>query len=264
MQENCTGTTFVTCLRPTPYKDMHLGHAWTAWHNWKISAGMGGRFLLILDDCHYRLQRCDKNPGGDRLRMDECEPRYVEALEWIGCPPDAVCYSSQAHDFLKECADKLDIREPQITMPETYYGIMFKRIGKFGNEILQYTPWTTLSGVVDHRFFGVTGFVRGWDLVGESFMYDYLCTQLGWVAPEQWYIPVVRRGWSFTKETTSGGLQVPSILELKAAGVTGEEIIQTLRELDWQREQQSRDCINIPLDVLNKPTRPRTIPYHEN
>jgi glutamyl/glutaminyl-tRNA synthetase len=223
---------------------------------------MGGKFVLILDDAHYRLQRCETNPAA--LRLNEVVDRYAEALDWLGCPPDRIGMSSEADDLMREAMDALSIKEPQIVEPETNYGIMFTRVGKFGNEILQYTPWTTLSGVVDHRYFGVTGFVRGWELVGEAFLYDYLHKQLGWVAPEQWYVPVVRRGWSYTKESNSdtGARTGATLLELKQQGVTGEEIIDTLRELDFRREQESRDCINIPMDLLCVPQRPGTLAYH--
>jgi hypothetical protein len=229
-----------------------------------LAARQGGKFVLVLDEDLFRIQRLDKAPGS--LTLNEYEERFVEALVWLGCPPDFIGRSSETRDLMVECAAYLNIKEPQITEPGSNLGVLWRRIGRFGTETLQYVPWSVLSCVVEHRFFGVTGFVRGWDLVGEALLYDFLCCQLGWAAPEQWYIPVVRRGWTFFKESVTVGSPsaefAPSILELKQAGVTGEEIIGTLRELDFRRDQESRDCINIPNDILQKPTRPGTIAFH--
>ncbi|OQB24913.1 MAG: glutamyl-Q tRNA(Asp) synthetase [Chloroflexi bacterium ADurb.Bin180] len=259
----CVGAAYTTCFRPTPYMDMHLGHAWCAYRNWDISARLGGRFHLILDDEQYRLSRHENNPVA--LSLAEAKEHYVEDLEWLGCPPDEVHFSSEARGLMLESAARLNIREPQIVRPENpLEGMLFRRIGQSSGHIIQYTPWTTLSAVVEHHFFGVTGFCRGADLVHEALLYDYLCCALGWVAPEQFYIPVVRRGWGYTKESKSdaGSHSHSSLRELRRLGITGEQVIDTLRELDFRREQEGRDAINIPLDVLNLPPLPGTIPYH--
>jgi len=35
-----------------------------------------------------------------------------------------------------------------------------------------------------------------------------------------------------------------------------------LRELDWRRQQESRDSINIPAGILEVPKVPETIAWH--
>jgi len=262
MNNIVAGTTFTTTIRPTPHKDLHLGHAWVAWHNWRIKTRMGGKFVLLLDDELHRLQRLECDPTA--LPIDQCEDRYLEALEWLGCPADVVGRSSEARELMLESAQRLQITEPRITEPETNLGIMWRKIGVIGHEAIQYSPWVTLAAAVEHRFFGVTGFVRGMDLAGEAYLYDFMCMQLGWVPPEQWYVPLVRRGWGTVKESTSsaGIVTAPSLLELKQYGLTGEEVIDTLRELDWRRNQEGRDAINIPNDVLVKPVKPMSVAWH--
>ena len=259
----CVGAAYTTCFRPTPYMDMHIGHAWCAYRNWDISARLGGKFYLILDDEQYRLSRCDNAPP-PVLQLPEAKDHYTEDLEWLGCPADEVHFSSEARELMLESAAKLNIKEPQIVRPENpFEGLLFRRIGRNGADIIQYTPWTSLSGVVDHHFFGVTGFCRGADLVHDALLYDYFCCELGWVAPEQFYVPVVRRGWSYGKESKSdAGFKSCSLRELRRMGITGEQVIDTLRELDFQREQQVRDAINIPVDMLNLPPLPGTLAYH--
>ncbi len=244
--------TVITRFPPSPTGYLHVGGARTALFNWFYARHTKGRFVLRIEDT-------------DTVRSTQASADSIfEALEWLGCPPDSVHWSSDAHCLLQECAAKLDIKEPQIVEPETNLGIAWIKIGSIGYDQVQYSPWNALASVVDHRFFGVSGFARGQDLLSDAQLYDYLCRLLGWIPPQQWYVPIVRRGWGMEKETTSsGGLpNVPSLLELKMMGLSGEEVIDTLRELDWNREQQGRDAINIPNDMLQKPPRPGTLAWH--
>jgi glutamyl/glutaminyl-tRNA synthetase len=257
------GALYNTAFRPTPYRDLHLGHAWCIYHNWQLPARMGGHMYLILDSEEHRLQRIDS--GKDNLSLEQCGERYMEDMAWLGCPADRLCYSSEARPLMLQAAAELGIKEPQIVHPEEpYEGILWRHIVKTGGFCIRYNPWTTLSAVVDHHYFGVTGFCRGMDMVQTAQLYDYLCCRLGWVAPEQYYCSVVRRGWTYQKESkeSGGSAAAPTLRELRQMGVTGEQILDTLRELDFQRDQQTRDAIQIPMDVLNLPPKPGVLAYH--
>jgi len=219
---------------------------------------MGGEFVLMLDDDTYNLQRCYTSPIA--LPLDVCKEHYVEDLTWLGLAPDRVHLTSEARSELEQAAHRLGLREPKGFYDEGNLGVMWRRVAQIGTEYCQYTPWVALAAVVDDHVNGVGAFVRGMDLCGEALLYDYLNLQLGWVPAQQGYCSLVRRGWGYTKETKSTG--APSVRALREAGVGPDGILDTLRELDWRRQQESRDSINIPAGILEVPKVPETIAWH--
>jgi glutamyl/glutaminyl-tRNA synthetase len=112
-----------------------------------------------------------------------------------------------------------------------------------------------LTRVVDDYTFGVEGFTRGADLIGERQLYDHLWRRLypGGMPARQTYIPVVRRSTNPSKEAT--GNEAVSIRELRAVGYTARELRETLRECARISALAGMADVVLPADVLMTATR---------
>ena len=81
---------------PSPNGKLHLGHAYSALLNAKLAAGMGGRFLLRLEDID--ITRCNEKLAAEMLKD----------LAWLGLTwEEPVRVQSQHWDDYKHAAAKL-------------------------------------------------------------------------------------------------------------------------------------------------------------
>jgi glutamyl/glutaminyl-tRNA synthetase len=227
-----------TRFRPTPYADMHVGHAWVAWHNYDKAAGSGGRFVLIADDIIYRLQQLDIQSWP----LDVAVTRYVEDLAWLGMPPDEVVYSSRNAEAHAAAAKLLSLRRPG-RVTKYWAGTCVPNVAGTGASS-QYNAWLVAVRVVDDYLASVDAFYRGRDLVEEMYLYDDTCRRLGYRPCGQEYLPVVRRAASKAKESKSTG--ACSIRALREAGYRPEWIISTLRECARRSQAAGLADVVIP------------------
>ena len=242
----------ITRFRPTPNLDLHVGHISTYYWNWYFKERAGGKLILTLDDLCYNWQRCGRDPNN--LSLEEGREHYVEDLTWLGMPPDEVYMSSDFEDEINEYAEKLSINPPKVGMPGEDTSAILRRVGEVLGSAIVYHPYGILAAAVEDHICGVSLVIRGSDLASEAQLYDFLCWRCGFVAPEQQFAPLVRRGSSFVKESKSNK-GTPTIRQLRQLGVTAEQIMDTIHQLDQTRRGQGRDCIHIIPPVLTLPEK---------
>ncbi len=231
-----------TRFRPTPYRDMHVGHAWVAWHNYRIAAGSGGRFAVIVDDMMYYLQ----DLAAQSWPLTTAVMRYVEDLTWIGMPPDEVVYSTRNAEAHADAAQILGLQRPG-QLSHEWCGTVVPRVNHTGASD-QYNAWLVMVRVVDDYIAGVDGFFRGADILPEMFLYDDTCRRLGYRTCGQEYLPVIRREGNDKKESKSTG--ATSVRALREAGYTPEQIIATLRECARRSALAGLAHVVVPAGVL--------------
>lgn len=240
-------------FRPTPYRDLHVGHAWVAWHNWTDAARRGGRFVLILDDIVANLQCLTQQGFSPNVAAD----RYVEDLAWLGCDVDDVVFSSRDAEAHAEAASLLNLRHPGRWAAENFTGIRVRRAcsQEPTNDLTEYHPWLTMTRVVDDFLCKVNSVTRGMEphLVGEAHHYDWTYRQLyGGNPPRQEYVPLVRRAGAQDKVSKSA-MKDLTLRMLRAEGYTGQDVIGTLRECADRGAQEGLRDVVLPEGVLDLP-----------
>lgn len=213
-------------FRPTPTCDLHLGHGWVAMHNREDAWRGGDRFLLIIDDICYNLQ----NVWQSKWQPHVFAARFVEDLEWFGCPVDEVHYSTAQAEAHAWAAEKLGMRPCGREARSSFDGRNVLSRETSAAPVDGYHEWLTLTRLVDDHELGVQCFTRGTDLIGERQLYDYLWRRLypSGLPPRQTYVPCVRREGADKKESTA--VNAASIRALREAGYTAAELRGTLRE----------------------------------
>jgi glutamyl/glutaminyl-tRNA synthetase len=231
-----------TRARPTPTGDLHVGHVYVFEPNWRQAKRGGDRFLLIIDDINANLQNVWRSQAYPHVMA----ARFMEDLAWLGLDPDEVVYSSTHAEAHAVAAEKLGFKRPGLTTADSF-DLRFIRDMPSGDAD-QYHEWLALTRVVDDHEWGVQGFARGRDLIGERQLYDHLWRRLypAGDPPRQQYLPVVRRAESPKKESTGA----PSVRQLRAAGYTAAEIIGTLKECARLSGLAGLADVVIPAGVL--------------
>ena len=261
-----------TRLRPTPYRDCHVGHALCAYYNWSAAKRSGGDFVLIIDDTDGWLGGCLVT---GTFTLQHQEDRWVEDLTWLGMKPDRVVWAQRdnghRHPLIEE---KLGIRKPQMlhhfsnVLWESSTGRVLSLLeGDYDNEIAEtwvnpyegsaYNPWFVASVVLDDCDFGVNAWWCGVDWIQNACLYHHLGRQLGLNPPEGHWHPVVRYAKAHEKVSKSA---VPntSVRMLKEAGYKPEAIIETLLECRRRSYEAGYETITIPAGVLS-PERVKTL-----
>ena len=277
----------VTRIRPTPYADMHCGHAWVAWHCWSAARESGGKFIVIFDDLMYQFGQLWSQSWSLKHAID----RYIEDLTWLGLEPDVVDYLPPRTFPMANWHEGPPKRYAVSTLnAEAHYqaavqlGLVGQEIGRLADgpyllhEIRQaagfptapgvlYHPWLVMVRVVDDYELRVTDFYRGNDLQpgdqlrSEAQLYDYLWRRLyGGTTPAQSYIRHIKRAGAPTKESKSnvGGI---SIRDLRMVGYEPSAIIGTLREQALRTI--GREYVEIPKGISEVPDV-RTVPLRTN
>lgn len=232
-----------TRFRPTPYRDLHLGHAWVAWLNWCYAAEGGTGFILIADDIVYNLQHLHEQSWN----ATKAVRRFCEDLSWLGIAPTQVIFTQRNAEAHAEAAQALGLTPPGLRADYSFTGPVVREPN--ATQLSMYHPWLVMTRVVDDALAGVEAFVRGEELITETELYDHLRRQLyGGNPPYQLYVPCVRREEEPEKESKSLGSC--SLRQLREAGYAPREIIDTLRECDRRsRAEGLRDTV-IPVGVL--------------
>jgi glutamyl/glutaminyl-tRNA synthetase len=241
-------------FRPTPYRDLHLGHVWVAWHNWRLAAASGGEFVFIADDIVYRLQSCQNNG----FPISKAVERNVEDLQCLGLAPTQVVYSSDNAEAQASAARTLGLTPPGKDGAQSFIGNYV--LTPDNQPLVMYHPWITATRVVDDFTYQVNGFVRGdeWHLRSEVALYDWFYRRLyGGNPPGQAYVPVVRRELLPEKESKAVG--ATTIRDLRAAGYSAAEILETLQECAAVSSAKGLRDLVIPDGVLDTETK-RTVP----
>ena len=241
-----------TRFRPTPTGCLHSGHAWVIFNNWHQAKRAGDRFLLLVDDICYNLQDVWKWQAYPSVVVRG----MIEDLAWLGMEPDAVHYSSTNAEAHAEAAETLGFNRPG-RVTHSSFDLRWVRLLPTGTAD-QYHEWLCLTRVVDDHTWGVQGFARGMDLVGERQLYHHLWRALypAGDPPAQAYLPVVRREVGPAKESTGS----PTIRDLRAAGYTPEEVLGTIRECARVSALAGLADVVIPQGVLEVATR-KALPW---
>jgi len=246
-----------TRFRPTPYRDLHLGHVWTAWLNHRVAAQHGAEFIVIADDIAYNLQTLSEQSWPATVAAR----RMCADLAWLGMEPSRLIYSTRNAAQHAEAAEALGISKPGLCADASFMGPMVYA-AQGATQVTLYHPWLVLTRVVDDYEARVRAFVRGADLIHETQLYDHLYRQLyGGQPPRQEYAPVVRREANAEKESKSGGAW--TVADLRDAGYTPGEIISTLRECHRRSMAAGLRDVVIPDGVLEPETH-RTMRFEED
>lgn len=249
-----------TRFRPTPYKDLHLGHAWVAWHCCRAARLHGGQFILIADDIAAQLQNTFVQSWGPTKAV----ARFREDLDWLGMAPDRVVYSSRNAEAHADAAQALGIRRPGQLAEGGIGALQIAAPGAGPHDaVAMYHPWLVAVRVVDDYECGINAFWRGADLLSEAQLYDATWRRLyGVNPPYQCYLPVVRREKEPEKESKSQ--LTGRVRDLRAAGYTPSEVIETLQECARRATVKGLRDVVIPSGVLDCDGERRTLRYKDD
>ena len=162
-------------FRPTPNGHLHLGGAFVARACARLAKQKCGEFVVICDDVAH-----EQKVGP--LSLDQCDEAYgyakafVEDLTWLGYKPDRTVIASAFRSAHVAAAKLLGIAEPG---GHEIPGLLryVHHLSESGSTC-SYHPWLTLGRVVDDHELGVTGFIRGADLLAEAQLYDHFAREL--------------------------------------------------------------------------------------
>lgn len=235
-----------------------------AWHNYKLARQTGSDFVVIWDDDQYARQ-CLWRQG---FTFEHARERYLTDLEWMGLSLDREACSTDFADEHERVWRELDLGPPEPLGPEPFRGWDILSCGSPVTEV-RYHPAIVASRVADDAMLGVEAFYRGMDLVGEIQLYDYLARRLYSHAPRQEYLPCVTYARSEWREKYAqrdqefGGPRVTgydNIRQLREAGYTPREILDTLREAARRSLAKREAAIILPIGVLYA-TKKNTLRY---
>lgn len=234
-----------TRFRPTPGRPLHCGHAWVAWHNWRLAKATGGEFVCIIDDINYRLARLWQQA----FSLEHAVEGIREDLDWLGLTPYRVVYSLDNEERHIKAAGLIGYRP--IGDPTCYRIHMVPPADRMAAGEA-YHSYLVTARVVDDHLCNVGGFYRGSDLTGEKQLYDDISRRLGLNPAGQTYIPTVHRELVPGKESKSDPNHF-TLRGLREAGYNGADVILTLRECAARSEEAGRGDVLIPDGVLETP-----------
>lgn len=281
---------YVGRFAPTPSGLLHFGSLLAALASFLDARAQGGRWLLRIDDIDKprevpgaadAIQRSLEAHGlhwdGPVLYQSRRLERYHEALQQL--QGNGLIYACQrsrrerlglirsvpAHEHTASSAQALRVRVPEAPLhfndgiqgPQTCHWqqdgdfIVFRRDGCFAYQLVT---------AVDDAEQGITGIVRGSDLLDSSFRQQYLMTCLGQQPPTYAHIPVA---------TTTDGRKLSK--QNHAPALSNENVVDSLWQalaflnqplpdhtpdsadslLTWATQHWSRDavpkCLSLPL-----------------
>ena len=258
---------YTTRYRPTPTADLPLGHVLVIYENWSLAKRGGGEFTVQFDTLNCEMFRLDRNQGVNYPTMIA---RYLEDLEWLGCPADRWCDGFTHQEAHRRYAAKLGIKPCQFGEIDRLLGRRpewecVPQASPLGDAIhnrggnLVWEPFYQVAKVVDDHEMGVTAFFRGDDLASEEINYAWLCWQLGFPEVKQGYLACIAREHSDIKLSKS--LSATPVRELRDSGYTPEQIIFTLLQCVHVSKAQQKHFVMIPEGVL-EPGEVKVLPYH--
>jgi len=205
-----------------------MGHVLVSMYSWWAARATGGRYLWIIDDICYDLQKCTRGSGPLRENVD----RWLEDMDWLGLAPDEVFWSSRNAEAHADANERSGLNIPltALSADHSFVGTIIREPYLVGTMLptIIYDPYFVLIRVVDDHVHGVTDFYRGRDLVTEMQLYDFIARRCHLNPPNQGYLPTVRRQAVPGKESSSDVRSIP-IRSLKDAGYTPGEIKRTIR-----------------------------------
>lgn len=179
---NVLGRNVVTRFNPSTNGPLHVGHAYTALVNERLSVSTRGEFILRFDDNQrYWWQRIG------RERMQEIAQEQLEDLMWLGIKPDRVTYQSKKEQRVTEfLADSkwqavMDHWPCSELRPIAIVDPPFTPAGL--------ASYVAVEKVVLDYFEGVTAVVRGLEFLSDSNLERYFCCLLGFPPSQHIYIP---------------------------------------------------------------------------
>ena len=215
-----------TRFRPSANGPLHFGGAAVARQNWWYAQALGGQFVLIIDDVNPVF----KYGASTQLMVRMCEygDAFQEDLEWLGCPPDEIVYASHFTQAHAAAAAQLGISQcayPEKPSLQLWVQTPPGQVCEF-----TYSPWLTLGRVVDDHELGITGFVRGADLVHEAALYDHFGRVLYGAGYSIWqqYNTVIVDPAALICSKSDGSA---GIADYREAGVTAAQVCEALDNL---------------------------------
>jgi hypothetical protein len=245
----------------TPYSDMHCGHVWPAWRAYQLSRRLGATFLLQFDDDAYMRRRLWLQSWS----LERAEKRFVEDFYWLGIYPDSIKRVSRHQEAAEAAARSLGVGVPEadcegseagtaLRGTDPVQGASDKPLQPHSGVVGVCHEWSEILHVVADHENGVTRLVRGMDLHYKSGLYAWLWHRIyGGQPPMQHYERLVVREGAGEKcsKSNTGGI---SARELRRAGYTGAEVLDTIRELAYRTAEHSLRDVLIPEGLLEPDT----------
>ena len=231
------------CYSPTPHADVHIGHAWIAWLNWREAQLTGGEFVVMWDDVTYNNGACESTGFAFECGVT----RTREQLKWLGMEPDRECYWSEFMEAGKAACERLGYKLPRrVGLEPVHHNVVLHPQEPVYAAI--YEPGLTVCWVVGDFLAGIDGYYTGRAFESTCCLYEDICRRLGYRSVRRQYVPEVRRETLTAKESQSKG--AVSILDLRLAGYEPWQIISTLRECDWVSRLKGLADTVIPAGLL--------------
>lgn len=241
-----------TAWRYTPYRDMHLGHAFCAWFPYAHARRSGGRFTVIPNYAGFRTHELDNQS----FAWETCVARFSEDLRWLGYEHELLDTKALWLEYIY-AGDLLGYPCPWHDYETTGLDIGTQRHPFEDFDGVLYDPWTVIASCVDYERAGAHAMWRGLDRLPSTQLYADMALRLGYRPPVQQFVPTVWREGAKCKQSKSelGGT---SVRALREAGYKPREVTDTLRELHrrwklkpaWERTPH----IIIPRGVLETDT----------
>ena len=180
-------------FRPTTNGPLHIGGAFTAFRCWDAAQQYNGDFVLIEDDVvvlakYGSIARAEQVVG---QTLEEIRDERLADLEWLGIAPDAVHFASEFAEAHEKAAAQLGLRHWKAE-GRPLYNTFVEAVNCPGG-LIPYHAWLVAGRVSDDHELGVTGFVRGADLIYEAQLYDHFARTLYGMSYQvlQAYMPIV-------------------------------------------------------------------------
>ena len=246
-----------TRVRPTPNAPPHSGHAWVIWKNYEAARSTGGNFSVIFDDVIYNAAVLDLSwPSIERMKEE-----WLSQVTWLlGEPPDVVAMSGDFAEQHAAACEQLGLRMPRQFTPKSFVGDPVFQATISTNPALEHAlhPAYAVTRVVDDALLHIEGFIRGNDLLRECALYDYLAHALGYPSVRQLYVPTLTRARNAVGQKESSSFGAPTLAQLRAAGYTPQQIIDSLEECNRLSRRAGLEQNVLPVGVL-EPDHVRTL-----
>ncbi len=237
-----------TRWRPTPYRDAHIGHIPSAFDCWTVARASGGKFIMLVDDFCYMMQ----NIWVQSWSVKHAAERFAEDLQWLGCGPDEVIYSTSNGAAHADAAQRLGLTAPGRTAGRWTPDSLCAPLPAIAGGVrtvwggASFCEYYTMVKVVDDHEAGIGCFSRGADLLYEAEAYATMWGRLypAGQPPIQRYVPTICIDKQKVSKSDRNAI---TIRDLREAGYTGQQVMDTMLTL---LDAGTETRVDVPADVL--------------
>lgn len=211
--------TCTTRFNPTCNGGLHLGHIYTLLVNERFARARGGRFLVRFDD--VAVPNADPYRTADLDLIDRVRAEQRRDIEWLGIKVDDWYSDRDFQPVVEEVWREHNFVRPGylIEPPARYVHMPSSWIA------YPYQPWyTAMRSIIDGEL-GVTDLIRGEELAPDASLQCWFSDLFGYPRPRFYFLPRLQAGGGDVSKTVGGY----KVAELRANGMTAEQVIWTLR-----------------------------------